>query len=240
MSMMQTLYIILSFVIPLFAIIGFGTLVALLLLKLRNPMTNKIAWKMWDMAMLALFPSRQVILLRKEDGDYAFREAKYDNQNAGYWVENPDKSRHFFQSSGQSAGIFGPVRLLTGYDGFCATFDFIAARISEETYLANVHDKAEPVIDKEGKPVTGVVTVPSRGIVDLRKIKYLAPFNVDPDRFYRIEENAKASLRTMKRQDAVIQGMLIISAVVVTMILTWFIMSQGGGGGGMPSVPVSI
>ncbi len=240
MSMMQAVYIVFSVVVPILALIGFGALAVLVALRLKNPLTNRIAWKMWDMAMLALFPSRSVILLRKEDGDYTFREATYDNMNAGYWVTNPDKSRHFFQSVGQIAGQFGPIRLITGYEGFCASFDFIAARISEEIYKSKVHKNNDPVLDQDGNEIEDVVTVPSRGIIDLRKIKYLAPFNVDPDRFYRVEENAKASLRSLKRQDAVVQGMLIISAFVVGMIMTWFIMSQGGGGGGMPSVPVPI
>lgn len=236
MSVMQTVYLLLNIIAPLFAILGFITLISFIALRIPNPLRLRIAWKMWDMAMISLFPSRSVMMLRKEDGDYAFREASYDDKNAGYWVTNPDKSLSFFQSVGQIAGQFGPVRILTGYDGFCASFDFLAARISEEVYKARVHKNSTPVVDENGAPVREFVSVPSRGIVDLRKIKYLAPFNVDPDRFYRVEENAKASLRTLKRQDAVVQGLLIISAFVMGMIMTWFIMNNAGTGAGVSSV----
>lgn len=238
MSMMQIVYLLFSIVVPLLALVGFGTLIALVVLKLPNPLRVRTAWKMWDMAMIALFPSKSVMLLRKEDGDYTFREAAYDDKNAGYWVTNPDKSRSFFQSVGQIAGQFGPIRLLTGYDGFCASFDFLAARISEEVYKATVHKNSTPVVDGEGNEMKEMVSVPSRGIIDLRKIKYLAPFNVDPDRFYRVEENAKASMRTLKREDAVVQGLIIISAFVMGMIMTWFIMNNGGGGGVSSVVPI--
>jgi hypothetical protein len=59
---------------------------------------------------------------------------------------------------------------------------------------------------------------------------------VDPDRFYRVEENAKASLRSLKQKDAVVQGLLIISAFVMGMIMTWFIMNNAGTGAGVSSV----
>lgn len=241
MAFIDSILLIVGLITPILALIGFATIMLFVLLKSPIGIKNKIAWRLWDMATLALFPSRLVMLIRKEDGDYSFREAQYDEQNQGYWVKTIDgDKRNFFQSTGQQAGTFGPIRLLSAYEGFGVATDFVSARIAEEAEHKYVLGTNDPVVDETGQEIEEVLAVPERGIIDLRKIKYLAPFNCDPDRYYRIEENAKAAMMAFKRQDAIVQGAMILSAFILGSIMTWFAMSQGAGGGGMPEVPINM
>jgi len=238
--MMSTILALISFAVPILALVGLLAVAAFIFLKLPIPQREGLAWRIWDKMTATLFPSRLIMILRKDDGDYSLREAEYDSKNQGYWVDDTSgESRVFFQSAHHQAGSFGPFKLISAYEGFGAVGDFISGKIAEAFESAYIHGKDDNLNkDDDGNPIETQITIPERGIIDISKIRYIAPFSADPDRYYRIQQNTKASMLDFRQRDQLIYMGTVLAAFLLGAIITYFAMTQGAGGGGMPSVSI--
>jgi len=225
-----TLSVMFGIVTPVLAMVGLISLIVLGLL--RTPKGYIIAPKLLGMALEALIDSRNAILIRRGDGNYVFKKANYDAQNQGYWVED-DKQKQFYEG-GQDSGNFYGLRLVTAYDGLGAVSDFAASEIAyraKQKYVDGIEEDLETAEGDEFAINNTEVAIPSRAVIDLRKIRYMSPFNIEPEKCFRVEENAKLSMSKFNNMSTVAQGMLIIAAFTMGIILTWFLLGQGGGGG---------
>lgn len=231
---------IFNMILPLFAAFGFLVLILFIVLKSPTNAGNNLALKLVMTGLNTVAPNKQIMLLRRENGTYAIKKADYDTQNGGYWIKN-GKNKQFFESNGDIPGTLGGIKLLPAYEGLGALSDFASAEVAYRAKRKYVDSDKDELVDENNENVEleeTQVAVPTRRIIDLRDIRYLAPYNVSPESFFRVEENAKISMSRFNMQNPTSVAMLVITAVVITMIMTWFLLSQGGGGGGGISMPI--
>jgi hypothetical protein len=117
------------------------------------------------------------------------------------------------------------------------------ADVETRDHVSVDDDVEQAVEDPDGPDVAAVdldvydAVVPDRAVVDLRDCRYLAPYDVDPSAFDRVEENAKKGARGIGDLGALGTGALLLSAAMLGGILVYLGMSSGGGGGGV-SLPI--
>ena len=101
----------------------------------------------------------------------------------------------------------------------------------EEDILADGGD--ETVIDQWD------TLLPDRKVVDLRDTIHAAPFNVRPQQFHRVAENAKEGQRGFAKLGPIGQATLLMGAFMLGAIVCYLGFSaSGGGGGGGISLPM--
>jgi hypothetical protein len=79
--------------------------------------------------------------------------------------------------------------------------------------------------------------LPQRKVVDLRDTVYAAPFNVRPQQFHRVAENAKKGQQGFAKLGPLGQAGIIMGAFMMGAIVCYLGFSATGGGGGI-SIPM--
>lgn len=116
---------------------------------------------------------------------------------------------------------------------------------------ARAADGAQATRDKLGSDDNGPFTdggedlidewetmLPKRKVVDLRDTIHAAPFNVKPQQFHRVAENAKKGQKGFASLGPIGQAGLIMGAFMLGAITCYIGFSASGGGGASISVPM--
>ncbi|MBP1987241.1 hypothetical protein [Halolamina salifodinae] len=84
------------------------------------------------------------------------------------------------------------------------------------------------------------VQLPKRKVVDLRDTIHAAPFNVKPQQFHRVAENAKKGQQGFASLGPLGQAGIIMGAFMMGAIVAYIGFSAAGSGGGGISMPMTI
>lgn len=192
------------------------------------------------------------MLVQDSDGILTLTDAKYDSDNGGYWTRLGGK-RLFFSALGEGGGPkwFYGANVVLAYDGLGATADLVSAELGKQAEVKmrlakdgnqlangfkNILGQHWPKLNAgeavaDGGLPAGVTEwtayLPKRAIVDLRDTLHLAPFNVKPDQFNRVEENAKAGQSVGFSENMVRIGMLVLGFMLF--LIAKVVLSNGGG-----------
>lgn len=95
-----------------------------------------------------------------------------------------------------------------------------------------ISDGGEPVLDE------WETMLPVRKTVDLRDTIYAAPFNVKPQQFHRVAENAKKGQQGFAKLGPLGQAGVIMGAFMMGAIVAYLGFTAASGGGGGISIPM--
>lgn len=232
----------------------FGMLFLAVAPKLPTKISKPVANALFKKATGVL--GGNLALVRDADGYYTLSKAEYDAENNGFWVAG-----EFYDAEGVGGapGGFYGSSLVVAYQGLGAVADLVSAELGRQATVKRqdsdhegklsgslgkllgknapkaVADGGEMIKDAEWKAV-----LPERKVVDLRNVLSLAPFNVRPEAFDRVEENAKAGQAGFAALGPMGQAGLLLGAAMLGGILVYLGMSSGGGGGVDVGLPAQI
>lgn len=191
-----------------------------------------------------------VALVRTVDGKYTLAGASYDPDDSLLWVDYGEQKKGYdVGGMGNVSLPFLGVNLFLVYEDLGAAADLISAKVGREA-LSNYNDEVNsPTHDAMELPANGgetvadggemreleedEVVVPSAGVVaDLRNVIHMAPFNVRPAAFTRVEKNAKASMQGFASWGPIAQTGGMIAAFFIGALIVWWVTGSGGGSGG--------
>lgn len=241
-----------SFMLTGFQILGFLAFLYVVGMKALTmapaKYQNRIASRHLNKALSIL--GGDIALVRTTDGKYTLARAEYDPDDSLLWVDYGD------QKKGYDVGGMGNVSLpflgsnmFLVYEDLGAAADMISAKVGREA-LANYNEEVNsPAKDALEIPAKGgeivadggemrelekdEVVIPSTGVVaDLRNVIHMAPFNVRPAAFTRVEKNAKAGMQGFASWGPVAQTGGMIAAFFIGALVVWWVTGDSGGGGG--------
>lgn len=251
-----------SWMLTGFQILGFLAFLYIIgmkaLAKAPAKYSNRIAARHLNKTLGIL--GNDVALVRTVDGKYTMAGAEYDPDDSLLWVDYGEQKKGYDVGGAGNVSLpFLGSNLFLVYEDLGAAADMISAKVGREA-LANYNGEVNsPTHDALEIPASGgeivadggemrelnedEVIIPSSGVVaDLRNVIHMAPFNVRPAAFTRVEKNAKAGMQGFASWGPVAQTGGMIAAFFMGALIVWWVTGSGSGGGsgGVESVGMSL
>lgn len=248
MSLVATLQ---AFFVMFLQFVGFGALLYFGFMRFVAPRLplkyqNRVAGKHLKRAIGILGPN--LALVRTGDGRYTLAPAEYDAENRLLWIDyGNEKKGYQIGGMGSTSLPFLNGNLSLVYEGLGAAADVVAAKIGREAD-ANYGDSHSPTRQQLEIPAQGEIAtdgghtielkedeviIPTSGVVgDLRNVMNLAPFNVRPEAFTRVEKNAKIGMSKFSNWSSLAQTGGMLGAFFLGALVTWWVSGESGGSAG--------